>query len=105
MKKTMIFMMLFLLSFTMFMSSSYANDENLPIGRNYFDFSRMFKTSGLENVYRTEEPFKVKQNTMYTFVMSEAFLKYLYEDIETKTMEITSVPGYEIFEFPYIKMI
>jgi hypothetical protein len=85
------------------MSSSYANDENLPIGRNYFDFSRMFKTSGLENVYRTEEPFKVKQNTMYTFVMSEAFLKYLYEDIETKTMEITSVPGYEIFEFPYIK--
>lgn len=103
MKKTMIFMMLFLLSFTVFMSSSYANKENLPVGRNYFDFSMMFKSIGVDDAYQTQEPFKVKQNTMYTFVMSQAFLKYLYEDIETKVLEITNVPGYEVFEYSYIK--
>jgi hypothetical protein len=35
--------------------------------------------------------------------MSEAFLKYLYEDIESKKIEITNVPGYEVFEHAYIK--
>ncbi|BCR36592.1 hypothetical protein [Mariniplasma anaerobium] len=103
MKKTMIFLMLFLLSITMFKSSSYANYENLPVGRNYFDLSMMFRSIGVDDAYQTQEAFKVKTNTTYTFVMSEAFLKYLYEDIETKVMEITNIPGYEVREYSYIK--
>jgi hypothetical protein len=103
MKKTMIFLMLFLVSATVFKSSSYANNENLPTGRNYFDFSMMFRSIGTADAYQTQEPFKVKPNTSYTFVMSEAFLKYLYEDIENKHMEITYLPSYEVLDHAYIK--
>lgn len=103
MKKTMIFLMLLLLSITGFKSSSYANYENLPTGNNYFDFSMMFKNIGLSDSYHTQEPFKVKPNTTYTIVMSEDFLKYLYEDIESKVLEITILPGYGVFEYSYIK--
>jgi hypothetical protein len=103
MKKTIIFTILCLLSFTVFKSSSYANYENSPVGRNYFDFSMMFKNIGRIDSYHTDEPFKVKPNTAYTFVMSEAFLKHLYTDIESKLLEITNVPGYEIIQHAYIK--
>lgn len=103
MKKTMIFLMLFLFSIMVVKPSSYANNENLPTGRNYFDFSVMFKSVGRADAYQTQEPFKIKPNTSYTFVMSETFLKYLYEDIETKAMELTYLPSYEVIEHAYIK--
>ncbi|MCD4827360.1 MAG: hypothetical protein K8Q99_06255 [Acholeplasmataceae bacterium] len=103
MKKILIFIVLLSVSFICFNQSSYAMKENLPTGRNYFDFRLMLKNPGDEQTYYTIEAFKVKPNTDYTFVMSQAFLKDLYPNIENEVLAITFYPTTEVLDYPYIK--
>lgn len=103
MKKTMIFLVLLCMSITIFNTNSYAVKENLPSGRNYFDFRLFFKVKNDINLYSTNGKFKVKPNTDYTFVFSQSFLKELYTDIEDEIMEITFHPSREVLDYPYIK--
>lgn len=81
---------------------SYATVEQFPIGKNYLDLNQMIETNR-PNQFKSKESFIIKENTTYTIVMSKAFLRDLYDTIDTKALNLTHLPSGIVSEPEYYK--
>jgi hypothetical protein len=103
MKKLFIFIMMLCMVFTLTKGKSYAQIEELPVGRNYLDVTTLFETSSDQNVYQSDTAFKVNNGSTYTLVMSRQVVTIWYDQIEDLQADITLVSTGEPLSFSYQK--
>ncbi len=103
MKKILILCILLFLGFFMTTGTSYANNDDFPAGRNYLDLNQLIQRTDKQNAFKTNDSFKIKEQSTYTLVMSKSFLMDLYDDIESKYLTITHEPSGYNPEYYYTK--